>query len=158
SLERIRIATWNCFGAPVSADDFFSGRPFWPERLESRALIETLASFDIVCIQENFVERVRQSLERVRDLAGFAVLWFDPMRPALDDGTFSCGGLAIPCRWGMRTRFLRLPRGAGPDGLARKGFVVADVGLPSGREVVVVNTHLQADDPHVPASACREAR
>ena len=58
----------------------------------------------------------------------------------------------------MRTRFVRLPRGAGPDGFARKGMAVADVTLPSGREIVVVNTHLQADDPNVPASACREAR
>jgi endonuclease/exonuclease/phosphatase family metal-dependent hydrolase len=156
--ESIRIATWNCFGAPVSADDFFSGRPFWPERFESAAVIETLSTFDVVCIQENFVDRVRTALDRVRELADFAELWFDPMGPDPEDGTFSGSGLAILSRWPLRAVFQRYARGAGPDGFARKGLALAEVVLPSGREVVVVNTHLQADDPHVPLEACREAR
>lgn len=156
--ERIRIATWNCFGAPTTAEDFFAGRPFWPERLESRRVVETLAGFDLVCIQENLVERVRQSLERLRKAAGFAELWFDPMGPDLDDGTFVGGGLAILARFPFAARFVRLPRGAGPDGFARKGLAVAEVRLPSGRVVHVVNTHLQADDDSVGPEACRAAR
>src|SRR5262249_34596967 len=106
--KKLRVATWNCFGAPVTIDGFFSGKPFWPERLEARKVIETLGSFDVVCIQENFVERVRSSLERVRDEAGFTDLWFDPMGPDLDDGTFSGGGLAILSRWPLSASFLRL--------------------------------------------------
>jgi endonuclease/exonuclease/phosphatase family metal-dependent hydrolase len=156
--ETIRIATWNCFGTPVCADDFFSGRPFWPERFESAAVIETLSAFDVVCIQENFVERVRAALDHVRERAGFTELWFDRMGPDAEDGTFSGSGLAILSRWPLRTVFHRYARGAGPDGFARKGLAVAEVILPSGREVVVVNTHLQADDPHVPIEECREAR
>jgi endonuclease/exonuclease/phosphatase family metal-dependent hydrolase len=156
--DSIRIATWNCFGTPVCADDFFSGKPFWPERFESAALIEALSGFDVVCIQENFVDRVRAALDRVRERAGFAELWFDAMGPDPEDGTFSGSGLAILSRWPLRTVFQRYARGAGPDGFARKGLAIAEVMLPSGREVVVVNTHLQADDPHVPLEACRDAR
>lgn len=157
-FDRIRIATWNCFGAPPTAEDFFAGRPFWPERLVSRAVVETLATYDIVCVQENLVDRVRESLEELQRAAGFTELWFDPMGPDLTDGTFVGGGLAILSRWPIRVRFERLPRGAGPDGFARKGFAVADIELPSRRVIHVVNTHLQADDLHVPASVCREAR
>src|SRR4051794_40405810 len=102
--EHLRIATWNCFGAPTSADDFFAGRPFWPERLESRAVLETLADYDLVCVQENLVERVRESLERLQRAGGFAELWFDPMGPDLDDNTFVGGGLAILSRFPLRAR------------------------------------------------------
>lgn len=156
--EHVRVATWNCFGAPPTADDFFEGRPFWPERLESRAVIETLTMFDIVCVQENLVARVRASLERIQREAGFLELWCDPMGPDLEDGTFAGGGLAILSRFPMRVRFQRLPRGAGPDGFARKGFAIADVTMPSGRVLHVVNTHLQADDSLVPLEQCRRAR
>jgi endonuclease/exonuclease/phosphatase family metal-dependent hydrolase len=158
AYERIRIATWNCFGAPPTAEDFFAGRPFWPERLVSRAVVETLASYDIVCVQENLVDRVREALEQLQRAARFSELWFDPMGPDLEDGTFVGGGLAILSRWPIRVRFERLPRGAGPDGFARKGFALADIELPSHRFIHVVNTHLQADDLHVPAELCREAR
>jgi endonuclease/exonuclease/phosphatase family metal-dependent hydrolase len=51
-----------------------------------------------------------------------------------------------------------LPRGEGPDGFARKGFAIADIELPSGSVIHVVNTHLQADDANVPGDACRRAR
>lgn len=155
--ERIRIATWNCFGAPPTADDFFAGRCFWPERLTSRSVIETLRGYDVVCVQENLVAGVLASLEHLRREAGFSELWFDPMGPA-DDGTFCGGGLAILSRWKLDVRFERLPRGEGPDGFARKGFAKADLVLPSGRVVHVFNTHLQADDSSVPLEACRRAR
>jgi endonuclease/exonuclease/phosphatase family metal-dependent hydrolase len=156
--EQIRMATWNCFGVPPSAEDFFAGNPFWPERFASRALIEVLSSHDVVCVQENLLEGVRARLEAIREAAGFAALWFDPMGPDMEDGTFVGGGLAIFSRFPMDVRFIRLPRGAGPDGFARKGFAVADVRLPSGRVIHVVNTHLQADDPLVPLQTCRAAR
>jgi endonuclease/exonuclease/phosphatase family metal-dependent hydrolase len=154
----IRIATWNCFGVPHSAEDFFAGIPFWPERFQSQMVSETLGGYDIVCIQENLVDHVRESLERLRKQAGFAELWFDPMGPDPDDGTMAGGGLAILSRWPITTRFTRLPRGAGMDGFARKGFAVAQVRLPDGRKIHVINTHLQADDALVPASHCQEAR
>ncbi|MCC6551896.1 MAG: endonuclease/exonuclease/phosphatase family protein [Polyangiaceae bacterium] len=156
--ERLRIATWNCFGVPPSIEDFFSGNPFWPERFESRALVEALSSHDVVCVQENLLEGVRARLEGIRAAAGFAELWCDPMGPDAADNTFVGSGLAIFSRFPVSVRFSRLPRGAGPDGFARKGFAVADVRLPSGRVVHVVNTHLQADDPHVPLEDCRAAR
>ena len=155
--EQIRIATWNCFGVPPSAEDFFAGTPFWPERFASQALIDVLSSHDIVCVQENLLEGVRARLEAIRAIAGFDALWFDPMGPDMEDGTFVGGGLAIFSRFPMDVRFVRLPRGAGPDGFARKGFAVADVRLPSGRVVHVINTHLQADDPLISLEECRAA-
>lgn len=156
--ERIRIATWNCFGAPPTAEDFFAGRCFWPERLASPSVALALRDYDVVCVQENLVDDVRQSLERLRVAAGFEALWFDPMGPDPSDNTFCGGGLAILSRFPIQVRFERLPRGEGPDGFARKGFATADIVLPSGRVVHVVNTHLQADDPHVSAEASRRVR
>src|SRR5687768_7970365 len=91
--DRVRIATWNCFGAPQSLEDFLSGRPFWPERLEDPAVVATLAGYDIVCIQENLVDRVRVSLEALQVAAGFSELWFDPMGPCGQSKTFVGGGL-----------------------------------------------------------------
>jgi len=152
------VATWNCFGAPPTPDHFLEGRCFWPERLEAREVRETFAGYDIVCVQENLVPCVRESLERLRRAAGFAELWCDPMGPDPDDNTFVGGGLAILSRFSLQVRFVRLPRGTGPDGFARKGYAVADVSLPSGARVHVVNTHLQADDPIVPLEDCRAAR
>jgi endonuclease/exonuclease/phosphatase family metal-dependent hydrolase len=156
--ERIRIATWNCFGAPNDADDLLAGTCFWPERIEAQAVADALGRYDLVCIQENFVPRVRQSLTLLQQAARFEHLWFDPMEPDYEDGTFMGGGLAFLSRFPLDARFTRLPRGAGPDGFARKGFAVADVRLPSGREVHVINTHLQADDPSVTLDECRAAR
>lgn len=156
--ESIRIATWNCFGVPPTAEDLLAGNPFWPERFESQALARALAEHDIVCVQEHLLEGVRARLDAIRRAAGFSSAWFDPMGPDMEDGTFVGGGLAIFSRFPMDVRFVRLPRGTGPDGFARKGFAVADVRLPSGRVVHVVNTHLQADDPLVPLEDCRAAR
>ena len=158
SLERLRVATWNCFGVPQSFEDFARSRPFWPERLVAPEVVRALAEHDVVCVQENLTDRVRESLEALRDAAGFASLWFDPMGPCGATGTFVGGGLAFLSRLPMTVRFTRLPRGAGPDGWARKGFAVADVTLPSGRVVHVANTHLQADDDSVPGRGCRDAR
>lgn len=158
SPDRIRVATWNCFGAPNDADDLVASRCFWPERLEVQAVAEALGRYDIVCVQENFVPRVRESLTQIQRAAHFEVLWFDPMEPDYDDATFMGGGLAFLSRLPLRARFVRLPRGAGPDGFARKGFAIAEVRLPSGREVHVLNTHLQADDPSVTLDECRAAR
>src|SRR5687768_11253672 len=93
--QLLRIATWNCFGAPPTAEDFFAGRPFWPERLTAEKVVGTLSEYDIVCVQENLLDGVRQRLEQLRRAAGFAEIWFDPMGPDADDGTFVGGGLAI---------------------------------------------------------------
>jgi endonuclease/exonuclease/phosphatase family metal-dependent hydrolase len=109
-------------------------------------------------VQENLLDGVRARLEHLKEAAGFAELWFDPMGPDLEDGTFVGGGLAILSRWAIDVRFVRLARGAGPDGFARKGLAAAKVVLPSGRVIHVVNTHLQADDPNVPQAMCRVAR
>src|SRR6185436_12441009 len=95
ATDRLRIATWNCFGAPTSADEFMAGRPFWPERLEAPEVFAALAEHDVVCVQENLMPRVRESLDRLQRAGGFAELWFDPMGPDMDDGTFVGGGLAI---------------------------------------------------------------
>ena len=156
--DQLRIATWNCFGVPQSFEDFALGRPFWPERLVAPEVVSALSGFDVVCVQENLTDRVRESLEVLAAAAGFEALWFDPMGPDGPTGTFVGGGLAILSRFPIDVRFTRLPRGAGPDGWARKGFAVADVTLPSGRGIHVVNTHLQADDYTVPGDACLEAR
>jgi endonuclease/exonuclease/phosphatase family metal-dependent hydrolase len=157
-MERVRVATWNCFGVPCSFEDFALSRPFWPERLVSPEVARALRDYDVVCVQENLTDRVRESLEHLRDAAGFEALWFDPMGPDGPTGTFVGGGLAILSRLPIDVAFTRLPRGAGPDGWARKGFAVAAVTLPSGRVVHVVNTHLQADDHTVPLADCRAAR
>ncbi|HVY48756.1 MAG TPA: endonuclease/exonuclease/phosphatase family protein [Minicystis sp.] len=158
SGDVVRIATWNCFGAPTNADDFFAGRPFWPERLDAREVVETLAAYDVVCVQENLVSGVCERLERLREAAKFAALWFDPMGPDAEGATFVGGGLALLSRFPIRATFERLSRGAGPDGFARKGFAVAKVEARPGVELTIVNTHLQADDDNVPAGACRDAR
>jgi endonuclease/exonuclease/phosphatase family metal-dependent hydrolase len=156
--DRVRLATWNCFGAPQSLEDFLSGQPFWPERLEAPAVLATLSGYDIVCIQENLVDRVRTSLEVLRAAGGFPELWFDPMGPCGESKTFVGGGLAILSRFPVTARFVKLPRGEGPDGYARKGFSLAEVRLPSGRELYLANTHLQADDERVSLAVCRRAR
>lgn len=156
--DSVRLATWNCFGAPPTVDDFFAQRPFWPERLEVREVAEALAPFDVVCVQENLVDRVRESLERLQRSAGFEHLWFDPMGPGADGSTFVGGGLAILSRLPMAVTFRQLPRGAGPDGFARKGFATAKITLPSGRALHLVSTHLQADDFNVPLEVSRATR
>jgi len=154
----VRLATWNCFGAPQSLEDFLEGRPFWPERLGSPAVIEALSRFDIVCIQENFVGGVHERLEALRVAGGFSELWHDPPGPDGVDKTFVGAGLVILSRFPLKTRFLRLPRGVGADGFARKGAALAEVRLPGGRELYLVNTHLQADDGRVSPEACLHVR
>jgi endonuclease/exonuclease/phosphatase family metal-dependent hydrolase len=156
--ERIRLATWNCFGAPQSLDDFLDGRPFWPERLEASPVLETLSSYDIVCVQENMLDGVRERLTRLGEAAGFHEPWFDPMGPSGEDKTLVSGGLLILSRFPMRTHFVRLPRGVGPDAYARKGFALAEVRLPGGRELYVANTHLQADDARISLEECKAVR
>ncbi len=156
--ERIRVASWNCFGSPFDALSFFMGRPFWPERLSSPSVARALASYDLVCIQENLVHHVRERLEALRRAAGFAELWFDPIGPEIATGTYFGGGLAILSRWPIRARFVRLTTGAGPDLYARKGFTVAEVTLPTGSTVRLVNTHLQADYNYLPGPTCSGVR
>jgi endonuclease/exonuclease/phosphatase family metal-dependent hydrolase len=158
AFDRVRVATWNCFGVPQSFEDFARSRPFWPERLVAPDVVRALAEHDVVCVQENMTDRVRESLEHLRDAAGFSSLWFDPMGPDGPTGTFVGGGLAILARLPMEVAFTRLARGAGPDGFARKGFAVATLRMPSGRALRVVNTHLQADDDSATLEACRAAR
>src|SRR5688572_14582118 len=128
--DRIRVATWNCFGSPFDALSLLMRRPFWPARLESAELARALGTYDVVCIQENLVHHVRERLERLRRAAGFAHLWFDPLGPDLGSRTLFGGGLAMFSRWPLRARFERLRSGTGPDLFARKGFTVADLELP----------------------------
>jgi len=154
----VRLATWNCFGAPQSLEDFLEGRPFWPERLAAPSVIEALSCFDIVCIQENFVGGVHERLEALRIAGGFSDLWHDPPGPDRDDKTLVGAGLVILSRFPVEARFLRLPRGVGADGFARKGAALAEVRLPGGRELFLVNTHLQADDGRVSPEECLSVR
>lgn len=154
----VRLATWNCFGAPQSLEDFLEGRPFWPERLLSPSVIEALSGYDIVCIQENFVGGVHERLEALRVAGGFSELWHDPPGPDGVDKTLVGAGLVILSRFPLKARFLRLPRGVGADGFARKGAALAEVRLPGGRELFLVNTHLQADDGRVSPEECHAVR
>src|SRR5262245_53786449 len=94
----LRLATWNCFGAPPSLEDFLEGRPFWPERMTAPRVLECLSCFDIVCVQENFVTGVRERLEVLRSACGFSEIWIDPMGPDGEDKTLVGGGLAILSR------------------------------------------------------------
>ncbi len=155
---QIRLATWNCFGAPQSLEDFLEGRPFWPERLTAPAVVETLSRYDIVCIQENFVGGVHERLESLRVAGGFSDLWHDPLGPDGEDKTLVGGGLVILSRFPIQARFFRLARGVGADGFARKGLALAEVRLPGGRELCLANTHLQADDGRVSPAECIEVR
>ncbi len=157
-INSIRIATWNCFGTPQSIEDFFESRPFWPERLCAPAVIETLRQYDIVCVQENFVEGVRAALVQIQREAEFSELWLDPLGYNAADKTLTGSGLAILSRFPMDVYFEKLARGGGPDGLARKGFARARVRLPGGQELYVHNTHLQADDFRVGDEECRRIR
>jgi len=152
------LATWNCFGAPQNLEDFLEGRPFWPERLTAPAVIRALSRHDVVCVQENFVSGVRDRLAIVAEAAGFSVFWHDAMGPDGEDKTIVGGGLALLSRLPLTARFHRLPRGVGADGFARKGFVVSQVRLPGGRELCLVNTHLQADDGRASPEECVSTR
>lgn len=154
----IKIATWNCFGTPQSIEDFFASKPFWPERLVARAVFETLRQYDIVCVQENFVEGVRAALLQIQREAEFSELWLDPLGYNAEDKTLTGSGLAILSRFPMEVYFEKLAPGGGPDGLARKGFARARLRLPGGRELYVHNTHLQADDFRVGDAECRRIR
>jgi endonuclease/exonuclease/phosphatase family metal-dependent hydrolase len=156
--DTLRVATWNCFGVPTSLEGFLTGRPFWPERLDAPEVCEALARYDVVCIQENLISGVYESLQRVQRAGRFEHFWCDPMGPDGPTATFVGGGLVYLSRLPLRVRFARLARGAGPDGYARKGLAVADVTLPSGRTAHVLNTHLQADDDNVPGVESRATR
>lgn len=145
----IRVATWNCFGLPQvtgvsDLPDILRGSPMWADRLSSAAIPVAFQSYDVVCIQENFVGETLDLVKRIRRVGAFDYLWYD--RPAFDFGATSIGsGLAILSRFNM----LCVPTtystsGAGWDRYARKGFVSARVALPGGEVLRLVNTHLQS--------------
>lgn len=158
SLHSIKIATYNIFGTPQSFEGFLKSQPFWPERLLMPEVAQTLRHYDIVCIQENFLAGMQQTVLQMQRQAGFPELWADPQTPCGITKTLTGSGLAILSRFPLDVTVETLEKGGGPDGLARKGFCVARVRLPSNQEIWVYNTHVQADDFRVGDEECRRIR
>lgn len=158
-MGRIRIATWNCFGAPQNLGDLVSGTPFWAERLDSPELAAAFAAFDVVCIQENFVRRTQRVLERLRSECGFEALWTDSTGFDANGPSVFGSGLAILSRFPIRAKLDVYDKlGVGFDKFARKAFVSAALVLPDGVVVRIVNTHLQSDDRSVQPELMRAVR
>lgn len=142
-MTNLRIATWNCFGAPQDAVSLARRRPLAPERLTHPRIAAELGRYDVVCVQECFVDTCVEALNDVRSACGFSELWVDPFRSGGEDIFGS--GLAVLSRYPMQVvcrYFDRLENGW--DRYARKGYCVAVIALPNGIKVHVLNTHLQA--------------
>src|SRR4051812_2911047 len=89
--DLLRVATWNCWGAPGGLYGFFTGTPNVPERLRSQFIARELAGYDVICIQENFLDKVAFFIEEVADILGMEV-WHDRrIRRIMERSSYGAG-------------------------------------------------------------------
>jgi endonuclease/exonuclease/phosphatase family metal-dependent hydrolase len=158
AADRVRVATWNCFGVPGGFVGLLTGRPNLPERLRSAPIARALAPYDVICIQENFLDSVSEFVEELADLLDMRV-WHDRMLPEVLERSVFGAGLAILSAQPLevRLRMFDVPA-CGMDMWASKGFASCELRTPSGASFRVVNLHLQSDDPPLRPSIYGPAR
>jgi endonuclease/exonuclease/phosphatase family metal-dependent hydrolase len=145
--DRVRVATWNCFGVPAGVMGWLFGEPHLPERFRSAQIARALAPYDVVCVQESFLDHVSDFFEELAELLGMH-LWHDRMLPHVRERSPFGGGLAILSAQPLDVHFEIFDvRPSGMDQMACKGFATCDLKTRDGSKYRVVNLHMQADDP-----------
>ena len=145
--DRIRVATWNCFGVPAGVFGFLFGSPHLPERFRIAQIARALASYDVVCVQESFLDAVAEFFDELADLLGLH-LWHDRMLPHVRERSMFGGGLAILATQPLDVAFKIFPaKASGFDAWACKGYATCELTTRSGAAFRLVNMHLQSEDP-----------
>jgi endonuclease/exonuclease/phosphatase family metal-dependent hydrolase len=145
--DRVRIATWNCFGVPAGVFGWLFDEPHLPERFRSAQIARALAPYDVICVQESFIDHVSDFFEELAELLGMN-LWHDRMLPHVRERSPFGGGLAILSPQPLDVHFEIFDvRPSGMDAMACKGFATCDLKTRNGSGYRIVNLHMQADDP-----------
>ncbi|MCC7442453.1 MAG: sphingomyelin phosphodiesterase [Bdellovibrionales bacterium] len=146
AADRLRVLTYNVWAlpGPLLVD---------PDRLGeiARRLVDTGA--DVIALQEVFS---RRAIAALGELSGFPHRAWGEQAP----GGFQQGsGLLLLSRYPIvTTARTRYSRATGTDRLACKGALHARLALPSGRELDLFNTHLNAGGPEADALRAHQAR
>ena len=123
------------------------GEPHLPERLRLGPIARALSGYDVICVQESFLDSVADFLAELADRLGM-MLWHDRMLPHIRERSPFGGGLAILAPQPLDVVFEPFAvRASGFDAWACKGFASCDMRTASGARYRVVNLHLQSDDP-----------
>lgn len=145
--DRLRVATWNCFGVPAGVFGWLLGEPHLPERFHTAHIARALASYDVICVQESFLDAVSEFFEELAERLEMK-LWHDRMLPHVRERSPFGGGLAILTAQPLDVHFeIFNVRASGMDAWACKGFATCDLRTRAGTKYRVVNLHMQADDP-----------
>ena len=145
--DRIRVATWNCFGVPSGLYGVLFGEPHLPQRFRIAQIARALAPYDVICVQESFLDSVAAFFQELAHDLGMQ-LWHDRMLPHVLERSVFGGGLAILARQPLDVTFeMFATRGCGFDAWACKGYATCELKTASGAPFRLVNLHLQSDDP-----------
>jgi endonuclease/exonuclease/phosphatase family metal-dependent hydrolase len=155
------VATWNCFGVPAGLAGVMFGTPHVPERFVAEKVAKALEGYDVICVQESFLDAVAEFMGEVAERLGMH-LWHDrSLAHVLDTSPFG-GGLAILAPQPIEVVFEMFEeRGCGFDAWACKGFATCELRTRAGERFRVANLHFQSDDPklaphvYVPARAAQ---
>ncbi|MEO7095023.1 MAG: endonuclease/exonuclease/phosphatase family protein [Polyangiales bacterium] len=141
------MATWNCFGVPSGLYGVLFGEPHLPKRFRIPQIARALAAYDVICVQESFLDSVAAFFAELAEDLGMH-LWHDRMLPHVVQRSTFGGGLAILAREPLDVTFeMFATRGCGFDAWACKGYATCELKTPSGKAFRLVNLHLQSDDP-----------
>jgi endonuclease/exonuclease/phosphatase family metal-dependent hydrolase len=129
--QTLRVLTYNIFGLPPTIGK--AGK----ERWRYPAIAEKVAEFDIVVIQEAWDKGTRALIED----SNFPYHAHGPKPHKL----MGANGLITLSKFPIKeVKFLEFEDCVGFDCFAKKGALLTRVELPSGQEIVVINTHLNA--------------
>src|SRR5437763_15572856 len=95
--DRIRVATWNCFGVPSGLYGVLFGEPHLPQRFRLNQIARALEPYDVICVQESFLDSVAAFFRELAEELGMH-LWHDRMLPHVVARSTFGGGLAILAR------------------------------------------------------------
>lgn len=135
-MSELRICTFNIRGLPWETN-----------RIDQLAIwIIKQKTFDVINVQEIFMEEQRVGLRLRLEMYGWTCIW---PQDQIYGGGFAGSGLAIAFRspWHLirTTPFFPFVYNYFPDSIARKGLFGATI--KRGRTVVTIfNTHMQSDD------------
>jgi endonuclease/exonuclease/phosphatase family metal-dependent hydrolase len=145
--DRIRVATWNCFGVPSGLYGVLFGEPHLPKRFRIRHIAQALTAYDVICVQESFLDSVAAFFGELAEELDMH-LWHDRMLPHVIERSMFGGGLAILARQPLDVTFeMFATRGCGFDAWACKGYATCELKTAAGASFRLVNLHLQSDDP-----------
>ncbi len=156
--SRVRVATWNCFGVPSGLLGVVLGKPHHPARFRVEAIARAFGAYDVVCVQESFLDDVATFFHDVADRLG-RHLWHDRQLPHVLARSRFGGGLVIIDTSPLEVSFETFAeRGCGFDAWAIKGFAVCSPRTHEGERYRLVNLHLQSDDPILAPHVYKPAR